>query len=196
MVQDVVADAMPALVERVKAAHTLYTRIPGTPRVLPQTDTLSEQPHSPTATAASSSAAPVDKQPPMRVSQGQSMDTAVVKLQQEVSRDTYDVLWCEKEKSAAWFHAPLVEDGRYRERTMGVIRVLRMEALNVATDDGEQVERLASMNRQALAEAWAARQEAAQVARESAALLQRKLSQARNSAKAAVEGLAFEAVRC
>jgi hypothetical protein len=64
------------------------------------------------------------------------------------------------------------------------------------TVDGKQVERLASMNRQALAEAWAAQQEAAQVARESAALLQQKLSQAKNSAKAAVEGLAFEAVRC
>jgi hypothetical protein len=87
MVQDVAADAMPALVERVKAAHTQYTRIPGIPRALLQTDTLPEQHHSPPATAASSSAAPEDKQPPMRVSQGRS---AVGKLQQEVSRDSYD----------------------------------------------------------------------------------------------------------
>ena len=57
------------------------------------------------------------------------------------------------------------------------------------------MERLASVNRQAVAEAWAARQEAGRVARDGAALLQKRLSQARNSATAAVEGLAFEAVR-
>lgn len=52
------------------------------------------------------------------------------------------------------------------------------------------------MNRQVVAEAWTAREEARRVARESAALLQRKLSEAKQSATTAVEGLAFEAVRC
>jgi hypothetical protein len=98
LVQDVVADAMPALVERVKAAHVQYTRIPGTPRTLPQTDPLPEQDDSPPAAAASSSAASVD--PPTRVSPGrQSADTAVDKLQQEVSGDTYEahvVIWSDR----------------------------------------------------------------------------------------------------
>ena len=97
VVQDVVADAMPALVERVKAAHTQYTRIPGTPRTRPQTDAPPEEEEEeeeeeedcpPVAAAASSSAAPMeDKQRWVPgASPRQSADTAVAKLQQEVRR--------------------------------------------------------------------------------------------------------------